>query len=74
MVVGEATLPWAISFFFKCEENKYFSPHAYFFILKNDLLNLLNPNFVEKNPYLILFFLEIYFFDEQSKFLDVQFY
>ena len=64
-------LPWAISFFFKWEENKYFSPYAYCFIFKSDLLNL---NFVEKNPYFILFFLESYFFDKQSKFLDVRFY
>ena len=39
--------------------------------LKGDLLN---PNFIEKNSYFILFFLESYFFDEQSKFLDVRFY
>ena len=38
------------------------------------LNDILNPNFVEKNSYFILFFLESYFFDEQSKFLDVQFY
>ena len=36
--------------------------------------DLLNPNFVEKNSYFILFFLESYFFDKQSKFLDVRFY
>ena len=41
------------------------------FFLKSDLLN---PNFVEKNSYFILFFSESYFFDEQSKFLDVRFY
>ena len=35
---------------------------------------ILNPNFVEKKSYFILFFLESYFFDEQSKFLDVRFY
>ena len=34
----------------------------------------LNPNFVEKKSYFMLFFLESYFFDEQSKFLDVWFY
>ena len=37
-------------------------------------LKVLNPNFVEKKPYFILIFLESYFFDKQSKFLDVQFY
>ena len=57
--------------FFKWEENKYFSPYAYCFILKNDLLN---PNFVEKKSYFILFFLESYYFDEQSKFLNVRFH
>ena len=36
--------------------------------------DLLNPNFVEKNSYFILFFLKSYFFDEQSSFLDVRFY
>ena len=41
------------------------------FIFKSDLLN---PNLVEKNLYFILVFLEKYFFDEQSKFLDVWFY
>ena len=40
-------------------------------LFKSDLLN---PNFVKKNSYLMLFFLESYFFDEQSKFLDVRFY
>ena len=35
---------------------------------------LLNPNFVEKNSYLIQFFLESYFFDEQSKFFYIRFY
>ena len=30
--------------------------------------------FVEKNSYFILFFLQRYFFDEQSEFLDVRFY
>ena len=75
--VGEVDLPWATpclgpsSFFFKWEENKYFSPYAYCFILKSDLWN---PNFVQINSYFILFFLESYFFDEQSKFLDVRFY
>ena len=64
-------LPWAVSFFFKGEENKYFLPYAYCFIFKSDLLN---PNFFEKNSYFILFFLESYFFDEQSKFLDIRFY
>ena len=58
-------------FFFKWEENNYFSPYAYYFIFKIDLLN---PNFVEENSYFILFFLESYFFDEQSKFLDIRFY
>ena len=38
------------------------------------LSDVLNPNFVEKNSYFIVFFLKSYFFDEQSKFLDVQFY
>ena len=64
-------VPWAISFFCKEEENEYFSPYAYCFIFKSDLLN---PNFVEKYLYFILFFLENSFFDEQSKFLDVRFY
>ena len=36
--------------------------------------DLFNPNLIEKNSYFILFFLESYFFDEQSKFLDVRFY
>ena len=35
---------------------------------------LLNPNFVEKKIIFHLFFLESYFFDEQSKFLDFRFY
>ena len=62
--VGEGTLPWATPClgpsrsFFKWEENKYFSPYAYCFIFKSDLLN---SNFVEKNSYFILFFLESYF-------------
>ena len=47
-------LPWAISFFFKWEENKYFSPYAYCFIVE---IELLNPKFVDKNSYFILFFL-----------------
>ena len=34
----------------------------------------LNSNFVKKNSYCILFFLESYFYDEQSKFLDIRFY
>ena len=38
------------------------------------LSDRLNPNFVDKNSYFILFFLESYFFDEQSKLLDAQFY
>ena len=29
---------------------------------------------LKKNSYFILFFLESYFFDEESNFLDVQFY
>ena len=59
-------LPWAISFFFfKWEENKYFLPYGYCFIYKS---NLLNPYFVKKN-YFILVFLHRYFFDEQIKFL-----
>ena len=33
-----------------------------------------NLNFVQKNSYFILFFLENYFFDEQSKFLNIWFY
>ena len=57
--------------FFKWEGNKYFSLYAYCFIFKSKLLN---PNFVEKKSYFILFFLESYFFDEQSKFLDVRFH
>ena len=74
--VGEGTLPWptsslAPSRFFKWEENKYFSPHAYCFIYKSDLLN---PNFFEKKNYFILFFLQTYCFDEQSKFLILQFF
>ena len=48
-----------------------YSSYAYCFIFKS---NLLNPNSVEKNSYFILFFLESYFFNEQSKFLDVRFY
>ena len=74
--VGEGTLLWAtpclgpFRFFFKWEENKYFSPYACWFIFISDLLN---PNFVKK-IYFILFFLESYFLDEQSKFLDVRFY
>ena len=31
-------------------------------------------NLLKKKSYFILFFLESYFFDEQSKFLDVRFY
>ena len=58
-------------FFFKWEGNKYFSSYAYCFIFKSDLLI---PNVVEKNSYFILFFLESYFFDEQSNFLAVRFY
>ena len=38
-------MPWVIGFFFKWEENEYFSPYAYCFIYKSDLLN---PNFVGK--------------------------
>ena len=57
--------------FFKWQENKYFSAYEDCFVLKSDLLN---PNFVKKHSYFILFFLENYFFDEQSKFLDVRFY
>ena len=43
--IGEGTLSWATPcfgpsrFFFKLEENKYFSPYAYCFIFKSDLLN-----------------------------------
>ena len=48
-------------FFFKWEENKYFSPYEYHFILKRDLLNL---NFVEKIHILYCFFLKSSFFDE----------
>ena len=72
--IGEVTLPWAISFFFFFflrEENTYFSSYAYCFIFKSDLLN---PNIVEKKSYFTLFLLKSYFFDEQSKFLDVRFY
>ena len=36
--------------------------------------HLFNPSFVEKRNYFILFFLQSYFFDEQSKFLNLQFY
>ena len=55
--VGESTLPWAITalghlVFFKSEENKYFSPYAYCFIFKSDLLN---PNFVQRNHILYWF-------------------
>ena len=39
-------------FFFKLEENKYFLPHAYYFIFKSDLLN---PNFVEKKSFYTFF-------------------
>ena len=75
-IIGESTLPWATpylgpSLFFKWKENKYFSLYAYCFIFESDLLN---TNFVLKNRYFILFFLEIYFFDKQSKFLDIPFY
>ena len=61
--LGEGTMPWAIWFFFKWEENKYFS-------------DLFNPNFVEK---IYILFYTVYshfilFFDEQSEFLDVRFY
>ena len=38
------------------------------------LSDLWNQNFVEKYSYFVLFFLESYFFDAQSKFLDVRFY
>ena len=76
-IIGQSALAWATPwlgpsrFFFKWEENKYFSPYAYWFIFKSDLLN---PNCVEKNSYVILLFLKSYFFDEQSKFLNVRFY
>ena len=56
--------------FFKWQENKYFSPYAYCFIFKSDLLN---PDFVKKKSYFILFFLQSYFFDEQSTFLAIRF-
>ena len=76
--VQESTLHWAILFFFKWEENKYFLPNAYCFIYKSDLFN---PNFLEHFSilfyivlYSILFFFQSYFFDEQSKFLSLQFY
>ena len=72
--IGEATLPWAIFFFFEWEETKYFSPYAYCSIFKSDLINL---NFIETNLYFILFILFIlgsYFFDEQSEVLDIRFY
>ena len=49
--VGEVTL--LTYFFFKWDETKYFSPYAYCFIFKSDLLN---PNFVEKNSYNSEFF------------------
>ena len=62
MCVGEGTLLWA---------TPCLGPYAYCFILKS---NLLNPSFVNKNSYFILFFLESYFFDKRSKFLDVRFY
>ena len=45
-------------FFFKSEENKYFSPYAYCFIYKSDLLN---PNFVEKKIILYCFSYKISF-------------
>ena len=69
--VGQSTLSWATAFFFKSEENKFFSTYAYRFIYKSDLLN---PNFVENFLYFILFFLRSYSFDEQSEFLILQFY
>ena len=40
-------------------------------IFKSDLLI---PSFVDNNSYFILFFLKSYFFDEQSKCLDVRLY
>ena len=64
-------LPWAIGFFFKWGDNKYFSLYAYCFIFKS---HLLNSNFVKKNSYFILFFLKSDFSDEQSKFFHVLFY
>ena len=75
--VGKGTLPWTTPclrpsrFFFKWEENKYSLLYAYCFLFKSDLLN---PKFVGKKLYFILFLLESYFFDEQSEFLDVRFY
>ena len=56
-------LPWATrclgpSIFFSNEKKKYFSPYAYYFIFKSNLLNL---NFVEKNSYFILFFWKVIF-------------
>ena len=48
-MVGEDNLPWAIPCL---GPDKYFSPYAYCFIFKSDLLK---PNFFEKNPILYCF-------------------
>ena len=69
-VVGEGTLPWAISFFLNDKKINIFR----LMHIASVLSDLLNLNFVEKNSYFIQFFLESYFFDEQSKFSDVGFY
>ena len=73
--LGEGTLPWATPclgpsrFFFKWEENKYFSPYEYRFIFKWPIKSKFCWN-----SYFVLFFLKSYFFDKESKFLDVRFY
>ena len=61
-------VPGAISFFLNEKKINIFCLIALF---SSDLLN---PNFVEKKIIFHLFFLESYFSDEQSKFLDFRFY
>ena len=64
--VGEGSLPWADSFFSKWKENTHFSPHAYCFIFKSDLLN---PNFVKKNHILYCFSYKVTFSMSKVNFL-----
>ena len=68
--IGEGILPWAISFFYKWEENKYFSPYAYRFIHKSDVLN---PNFVEKKIILYWFSYKVTFSMSKVNFLIFSF-
>ena len=62
--IWEGTLPWVTSSalgharFFKWEENQYFSPYAYRFIYKSDLLN---PNFVKKKLFNTVFLPKLLF-------------